>query len=165
MTENTATHSAQAQHSMVENLGKLISRIYAKIDLAAPLANLAIRLWVANVFFKAGLTKIKSWDSTMYLFENEYDVPLLSPEFAAMMGTTIELVFPVLLALGLAGRFGAFVLFIFNIMAVISYPDLNAAGIRDHQVWGIMLLVPLLYGPGKLSIDHFIKTKFGQNYK
>ena len=59
----------------------------------------------------------------MYLFENEYDVPLLSAEFAAMMGTAIELFFPVLLALGLAGRFGAFVLFAFNIMAVISYPD------------------------------------------
>ena len=118
-------------------------------------------IFVANVFFKSGLLKINSWDSTMYLFENEYDVPLLPAEFAAMLGTAVELIFPVLLALGLAGRFGAFVLFMFNIVAVISYPDLNAAGIRDHQVWGIMLLVPLLYGPGKLSIDHLIKKKFG----
>ena len=161
MTDNTATHSPQTNHSLIENVSTVITRIYSKIDLAAPLANLAIRLWVANVFFKAGMTKIKSWDSTMYLFENEYDVPLLSPEFAAMMGTAIELVFPVLLALGLAGRFGAFVLFLFNIMAVISYPDLNPAGIRDHQVWGIMLLVPLLYGPGKLSVDYWIRKKFG----
>lgn len=161
MAENTATSPAQTPQSFIENASAIISKVYSKIDLAAPLANLAIRLWVANVFFKAGLTKIKSWDSTMYLFENEYDVPILSPEFAAMLGTTIELIFPVLLALGLAGRFGAFVLFLFNIMAVISYPDLNAAGIRDHQVWGIMLLVPLLYGPGKLSIDHWINKKFG----
>jgi len=155
MTDNTATHSA------IEKASGIITTIYTKIDLAAPIANLAIRLWVANVFFKSGLIKIKSWDSTMYLFENEYDVPLLPAELAAMLGTAVELVFPVLLALGLAGRFGAFVLFMFNIMAVISYPDLNPAGIRDHQVWGIMLLVPLLYGPGKLSIDHFIKKKFG----
>ena len=147
--------------SIIDNAGNIITKVYSKIDIASPIANLIIRLWVANVFFKSGLTKIKSWDSTMYLFENEYDVPLLSAEFAAMMGTAVELIFPVLLALGLAGRFGALVLFMFNIMAVISYPDLNAAGIRDHQVWGIMLLVPLLYGPGKLSIDHFIKTKFG----
>jgi len=147
--------------AIIGNAGNFITRLYSKIDLAAPLANLAIRLWVANVFFKSGLLKINSWDSTMYLFENEYDVPLLPAEFAAALGTSIELFFPVLLALGLAGRFGAFVLFLFNIMAVISYPDLNAAGIRDHQVWGIMLLVPLLYGPGKLSIDYFIKKKFG----
>ena len=147
--------------SIIDNAGNIITKVYSKIDIASPIANLIIRLWVANVFFKSGLTKIKSWDSTMYLFENEYDVPLLSAEFAAMMGTAVELIFPVLLALGLAGRFGALILFMFNIMAVISYPDLNAAGIRNHQVWGIMLLVPLLYGPGKLSIDHFIKTKFG----
>lgn len=155
MTDGTATHSA------LDKASDIITKIYAKIDLAAPVANLVIRLWVANVFFKSGLLKIKSWDSTMYLFENEYDVPLLPAEFAAMLGTAVELIFPVLLALGLAGRFGAFVLFMFNIMAVISYPDLNPAGIRDHQVWGIMLLVPLLYGPGKISIDHFINKKFG----
>ncbi len=155
MTDHTATHST------IYKLGDNITKLYTKIDLASPIANLLIRLWVANVFFKSGLTKIKSWDSTMYLFENEYDVPLLPAEFAAMLGTTVELVFPVLLVLGLAGRFSAFVLFAFNIMAVISYPDLNPAGIRDHQVWGIMLLVPLLYGPGKLSIDYWINKKFG----
>ena len=161
MKENTTSSMIPALPALIENTGNMITRIYSKIDLAAPLANLAIRLWVANVFFKSGLTKIKSWDSTMYLFENEYDVPIFPAEFAAMMGTAIELFFPVLLALGLAGRFGAFVLFLFNIMAVISYPDLNPAGIRDHHVSGIMLLFPLLYGPGKISIDHFIKTKFG----
>jgi len=147
--------------SFIEKAGNTITKIYTKIDMAAPIANLAIRLWVANVFFKSGLTKIKTWDSTLYLFENEYSVPLLPPETAAMMGTTVELFFPVLLVLGLAGRFGAFVLFIFNIIAVISYPELNAAGLRDHEVWGIMLLVPLLYGPGKISIDYFINKKFG----
>ena len=58
------------------------------------------------------------------------------------------------------GRFSAIVLFLFNIMAVISYPDLNPAGLVQHQMWGIMLLVPLLQGPGKLSIDHLIARKF-----
>ena len=159
MTDNTATHSTT--QTVIEKASDIITNIYSKIDLASPIANLAIRLWVANVFFKSGLLKIKSWDSTMYLFENEYDVPLLPAEFAAMLGTAVELIFPVLLVLGLAGRFGAFVLFMFNIMAVISYPDLNAAGVRDHQVWGIMLLVPLLYGPGKISVDHFIQRRFG----
>ena len=61
---------------------------------------------------------------------------------------------------GLAGRFSAGVLFIFNIMAVISYPALNEVGLKDHVYWGILLLVPLLHGPGKISIDSFIRRRW-----
>ena len=118
---------------------------------------------VANVFFKSGLVKIQSFESTIFLFEYEYQVPLLSPTVAAYLGTFTELTFPVLLALGLAGRFNAVVLFIFNIMAVISYPDLNIPGLKDHQLWGFMLAVLVFYGPGKLSLDHFLVKKFGQS--
>ena len=137
-----------------------IKPIYSKLDFLSPVSILALRLWVAWVFFKSGLLKLDSWDSTLYLFEYEYSVPLLSPEIAAYLGTVAELTLPVLLAFGLVGRFGAIALFVFNIMAVLSYPDLNPAGVRDHQVWGLMLLVPMLMGPGKLSIDHLLAKKF-----
>lgn len=120
--------------------------------LRDPLA-LAIRLWVANIFFKSGLTKIQSWDTTVALFTYEYHVPLLSPEMAALLGTAVELVFPVLLAFGLGTRVSAAVLFAFNAVAVISYPELNEAGLKDHFYWGALMLVTLLYGPGKLSLD------------
>src|SRR3954471_4532739 len=40
----------------------------------APLLDLAVRFWLARVFFMSGLTKIQSWDSTLSLFENEYAV-------------------------------------------------------------------------------------------
>ncbi|MBI3774832.1 MAG: DoxX family protein [Gammaproteobacteria bacterium] len=138
----------------VHSVATAIDALYRKIDLLAPLGNLALRLWVANVFFKSGMLKLGNWDSTMYLFENEYHVPILSPNLAALMGTGAELVLPVLLVLGLGGRFAAFALFMFNIVAVMSYPDLEAAGIRDHQIWGVMLLVLMLQGPGKLSGDY-----------
>jgi len=137
-----------------------IKPIYSKLDFLSPVSILALRLWVAWVFFRSGLLKLDSWDSTLYLFEYEYSVPLLSPEIAAYLGTVAELTLPVLLAFGLVGRFGAIALFVFNIMAVLSYPDLNPAGVRDHQVWGLMLLVPMLMGPGKLSIDHLLAKKF-----
>ena len=126
------------------------------LDWLAPLGDLLLRLYVANVFWKAGLVKIQSWPSTMYLFSEEYKVPLLPPEIAAYLGTGVELLFPVLLAFGLAGRFAALVLFVFNIIAVISYPTLNAAGIADHQLWGLMLALLVLRGPGKLSLDHLL---------
>jgi putative oxidoreductase len=130
------------------------------LAFAAPLLDLGIRLIVANVFWKSGLTKIASWDTTIALFENEYAVPLLPPEVAALLGTGVELFFPVLLVLGLGSRFAAFVLFVFNIVAVISYPDIGEVGLRDHQTWGLLLLVTLLHGPGALSLDRLIQRRF-----
>ena len=77
-----------------------------------------------------------------------------------MLGTGAELIFPVLLVIGLATRFSAGALFIVNIVAVISYPGLGEIGLKDHIYWGILLLVTLLHGPGKISIDHFIRRKW-----
>lgn len=126
-----------------------------------PVFDFGIRLFIASVFFKAGLTKIASWSTTLQLFEYEYAVPLLPPELAAYFGTAAELVLPVLLVLGLGTRFAAFALFVFNIVAVISYPGLGEIGFRDHQYWGMLLLVTLFHGPGKLSLDHLIRRRFG----
>ncbi|MCK5435701.1 MAG: DoxX family protein, partial [Nitrosomonadaceae bacterium] len=61
------------------------------------IALLVVRLWIAEVFFMSGLTKIKSWNTTVALFADEYKVPVLSPEIAAFITTTAELVFPMLL--------------------------------------------------------------------
>ena len=140
----------------------LIRPINKTLDFLTPGLLLGTRLWVANVFFKSGLVKLQSFESTIFLFEFEYQVPLLSPTTAAYLGTFTELAFPVLLALGLGGRFSAAVLFIFNIVAVISYPDLHAAGIKDHQLWGFMLAILVFYGPGKLSLDHVLMKKFAR---
>ncbi len=130
------------------------------LDWLSPVLDLALRVWVANVFWKSGLTKIASWDTTLALFENEYVVPLLPPELAAVLGTGAELILPVLLVFGLGARFAALALFVFNIIAVISYPDLSEAGRTEHFYWGFLLLVTLFHGPGKLSLDHLISRKF-----
>lgn len=130
------------------------------LDVLSPLFDLGLRLYLANIFWKSGLNKLQSWDSTIALFENEYQVPLLSPYAAAVLGTGAELVLPVLLAAGLAGRFAAFALFVFNIVAVVSYPDLNEIGLKDHIYWGILLLVPLFHGPGKLALDHWLMRRW-----
>jgi putative oxidoreductase len=151
---HTLTETAPA--SVFIRLVAPARRVIAWLDTLSPLADLVLRLWVAHAFFIAGLTKIQSWETTVLLFTYEYHVPLLPPEIAALLGAATELCFPVLLTLGLATRFGAAVLFVFNIIAVISYPDLGEVGLRDHQVWGLMLLVILLHGPGKLSLDHLV---------
>ena len=138
-----------------------IARLYAALedllDSLQPFAALAIRLYVAKVFALSGWLKVSRWDSTLALFENEYHVPLLPPHLAAYMGAGAELLLPVLLALGLGTRFSAIALFVFNIVAVISYPDLSDAGIKDHMLWGALLLVTLVYGPGKLALDRWFE--------
>jgi putative oxidoreductase len=149
-------------HPVVRNSGLigLVRNGIGALNFFAPVFDLAVRLWVANVFFKSGLTKIANFDTTVALFENEYEVPLLSPFLAALLGTGAELILPILLALGLAGRFAAAALFVFNIVAVISYPDLSEAGFEQHFYWGFLMLVTLFHGPGKLSVDHFIRRAY-----
>ncbi|HHF2973601.1 TPA: DoxX family protein [Vibrio diabolicus] len=142
--------------NLVNRYDDLINTLQAGF---VPLLLLFCRLWVAWVFFNSGLIKVSSWDSTLYLFELEYQVPLLPWELAAYMGTTAELILPVFLALGLITRPMAAILFVFNIIAVISYPVLWEKGFYDHQLWGFMILVVIVWGPGVISIDHVIKNK------
>jgi putative oxidoreductase len=146
--------------NVIKRIARLAQPVVSGLNFLAPLIDLGIRLWVASVFWKSGLTKFASWEGTVTLFTYEYQVPLLSPEVAAALATFIELVFSALLAVGLGTRFTAFVLFVFNFIAVISYPGLTEVGVKDHTYWGILLLVTLLHGPGKLSIDHLIRRKW-----
>lgn len=125
-----------------------------------PLLLLFTRLWVANVFFKSGYLKITTWDSTLYLFQEEYQVPLIPWELAAYLATAAELTLPVFLVLGLLTRPMAAILFAFNIMAVISYPLLWGGGFYDHQLWGLMLLINIVWGAGFISVDKLLKKHF-----
>src|SRR5580692_8458960 len=105
----------------------LIQRVLvvtALVDRLQPVALLALRLYVSSVFFRSGLVKLSDWSATLALFHDEYKVPLLPPGVAACVGAFGELAFPVLITLGLMGRFGAAGLFVVNAMAVISYPQL-----------------------------------------
>ena len=124
-----------------------------------PLLLLFTRLWVAWVFFKSGMLKYSNWDSTLYLFEYEYSVPLLPWQLAAYIGTAAELILPLFIVLGLLTRPMVFVLFVFNIMAVVSYPVLWEQGFLDHQLWGMMMLVNIFFGAGFLSLDHVIEKR------
>ncbi|HZZ91740.1 MAG TPA: DoxX family protein [Usitatibacter sp.] len=130
------------------------------IDRLQPVFALLVRLYVARVFFLSGLTKLRDWHITRALFENEFHVPLLPPELAAYLGTGAEIGLPILLAAGLGTRFAAAALFVFNIVAVVSYPDLSDAGLKDHMLWGALLLVSFVYGPGRWSADAFLSRSW-----
>ena len=131
-------------------------RVFGSLE---PLLLLGIRLWVGWDFFKAGLLKIGSWQTTLLLFREEYHVPLLPSDVAAVVGTAGELAFPVLLWAGIAGRLSALGLSAVNVLAVISYAHVLLtegfeAALGQHYLWGFGLVVLIVFGPGKLSLDY-----------
>ena len=131
-------------------------------EWVAPAFDLGLRIYLASVFFKSGLTKIANWDSTLYLFEEVYHVPLLPPDTAALLAASAELGLSVLLTLGLFGRFAAAGLFILNAVAVISYADLSEAGLNQHLSWGLLLAVLLILSRGQWSADCWMEKKLAR---
>jgi putative oxidoreductase len=131
--------------------------------LATPLL-LGIRWYVSWQFLKSGWLKLTEWDSTLYLFREEYHVPLLPPVMAAVAGTAGELVFPSLLVIGLLSRYAAVGLSAVNILAVVSYAQVLLsegfeAALGQHYLWGSLLLVLVVFGPGRWSVDELLHRR------
>ena len=143
--------------TLIDKVRTAWSPITRLLDALQPLAALLARLYVAQVFFLSGLTKLRDWDTTVALFTDEYKVPLLSPTVAAALGTASELVLPVLLLLGLAGRFSALGLFVVNAVAVISLSEIAPAALQQHILWGTLLAALAIYGMGSWSVDKWLK--------
>ena len=163
MNATTLTSHAPSQRFSFVRALQTASRLLDKLQ--APFA-LATRIYVSTQFLNSGWLKITSWQSTLSLFHDEYHVPLLPPDVAAVVGTFGELFFPVLVILGLFGRLSALGLFAVNAMAVISYAYVLfsegfEAALGQHILWGFMLLMLAVYGPGAWSVDRVIARRNG----
>jgi putative oxidoreductase len=141
---------------LVNRVLGLFSAMNTALDALQPLAALLARIYVANVFFKSGLTKLRDWDITLALFQDEYKVPLLPPEVAAVLGTGGELVLPVLLLLGLGGRIGALGLSVINVVAVLSLSEIAPAALQQHLTWGVLLAALAVFGSGRWCVDAWL---------
>ena len=114
---------------------------------------LLFRLAVAGVFLRAGLTKVASWQPTVALFRDEYKVPVLPPEVAAVLATTFEVGCSLLLIVGLATRLATLPLLAMLLtIQLFVYPQAWS----EHLVWGSLLFFLLTRGAGAISVDHFI---------
>ena len=118
---------------------------------------LAMRIGVGAVFFKAGLLKYNSWEFTVVLFRDEYKVPLLDPVTAAQVAMIQELTIPVLLFVGLATRIATVPLL--GMIAVIQTFVFPSAW-TEHLVWASILVFLLTRGPGLFSLDYLIARRF-----
>jgi putative oxidoreductase len=142
----------------------LIRRLNGLFELIpADLAAIALRVFPATVFWLSGRTKVEGFfsikDSTWYLFREEYALPVIPPEVAAVMAATAEHVLPVLLILGLMTRFAALgLLGMTAVIQIFVYPDAWVT----HGLWGASLLALMVMGPGRLSLDHWFGLDGGR---
>lgn len=117
---------------------------------------LPLRVAVAAVFWNSAMAKLANWETTLFMFEDEYQVPVLPPEIAANMALSIEITTPVLLILGLLTRPAAAVLLgMTAVIQIFVYPG----AWPTHIQWAAMLLVLLCRGPGKISLDFLIRRR------
>lgn len=138
----------------------LLDDILARIPHA--LVGLIGRLAIGLVFWNSGRAKVKGWnifdvsDSTLFLFREEYKLPVIAPEIAALAAQVAEHVLPVLLILGLATRFSALGLLIMTlVIQIFVYPNAYVV----HGTWAAVLLMLMKYGPGQISLDHLLKRR------
>ena len=130
---------------------------------------LAARFGVGAVFLQSGVNKVANCgfpfldcqltSSALFLFKNEFKLPLLSPELAATLATVGEHVLPVMLFLGLGARLGALGLLVMTfVIQTFVYPD----AWPTHLVWAVSLIYVAARGPGVFSVDHFLGRAFNR---
>lgn len=123
---------------------------------------LAARLFPAVIFWQSGQTKLDGWrisENAVFLFREEYRLPLIDPVLAAHLAALGEHLLPILLALGLASRFAALgLLGMTAVIQVFVYPD----AWPTHGVWAVALLLVIARGPGRIALDALIAARAKQ---
>jgi putative oxidoreductase len=145
----------------VESLPKIpdsVILLLARLSLAAIFwlsAQTKIEGLVINLVsgeFNLGWPSIK--ETTFYLFEYEYTLPLISPVIATYLATFAEHLLPILLIVGLASRLAALGLFVMTMtIQIFVYPDAYAT----HLTWATLALLIIAKGPGVVSLDYWVK--------
>lgn len=152
MSDENGTHNA------------LTAPIAVLDKIPTDLVQLAVRGGLAGIFWSSARTKVDGLlsvsDNTYFLFEEEYRLPLLDPEAAAQIATYAEHLLPLMLVLGIGSRFAALGLFVMTLtIQLFVYPD---AFLSTHFGWFALALAIIARGPGRISIDHLIATRLGQ---
>ena len=149
--DQAASKRAGAKNGLVKITGAII-RGFERIPYW--LIALTARIALAQVFWSSAQAHLANWDTTLYLFDDTYQVPLLPPDLAAYLAVAMELVMPPLLILGLATRFAALALFAMTlVIEIFVFPE----AWPTHIQWTAMLLVLMGRGAGVLSLDELIR--------
>ncbi len=172
---NTLTSSQGAEAGgLTARVSALLHSVHSMMGhLPNTLLAFIARFSIAAVFWKSGQTKIEGLaidivsgtfelgmprlsDNAVFLFKEEYKLPLLSPELGATMAALGEHILPIFILLGLATRLSALgLLGMTMVIQLFVYPDAYAT----HGTWAAVLLYLMAHGPGKLSLDAWIASR------
>ena len=142
--------------SLARKLDRGVEPLRQTASYVAPFWDLAARLYVANVFFKSGLLRLADWQNgtfsnQIYLVTSEHPVPHIPPVFAAYASMIGEIILPILLAIGLFGRFAAAGLLIMTLVIIFTYVH------GDGEILWLFLGASIfIKGPGILSVDYLL---------
>jgi putative oxidoreductase len=174
MSTPTTANAGSDTGGMVARLTALLQHVYRLMGhLPNTLLAFVARFSIAAVFWKSGQTKIEGLaidivsgnftlgmptlsDNAVFLFKEEYKLPLLSPELGATMAALGEHILPILILFGFATRLSALgLLGMTMVIQLFVYPD----AYPTHGTWAAVLLYIMAHGPGKLSIDAWIASR------
>lgn len=149
LPDNAAITAAGCYDTLAYWRGLLERIPYSLIALSA-------RIFPAAVFWQSGRTKVEGWrvsENAIYLFQEDYKLPLVDPVIAAHIAAVAEHAFPVLLAIGLASRLAALALLGMTlVIEIFVFPD----AWPTHGVWATCFLLVVARGPGAWSLDHLL---------
>lgn len=151
-TAMSNSHSARApQTRLADTIIRSVEFLQVLTRGSWPLIDLAIRLWLAQAFLVSGVLKAGNWETALLLAREEYPVPWMDPVTAAYTGVSIELIAPVLLALGLATRFASLSLLLLTLVIQQYYLALDV-----QLFWAWLFGWYLIRGAGPLSLDRML---------
>jgi putative oxidoreductase len=151
-------------HNVWRAISRFVQRVNAIIELIAQpsLTQFVLRVGLATPFWRSGINKWDGFlqlnDVAVLLFSSEFKLHLPggpysfpAPEATAFLVGCAEILFPVLLVLGLATRLAASALLLMTLVVELTVPD----GWPIHVTWAAMALGLMARGPGRLSLDHW----------
>jgi putative oxidoreductase len=154
--------------------------VIRKLDAAAPwLGLLAVRVLMGWEYLEAGLEKFRgqNWFTDI---QSQFPIPfnVVPPAISWQMATWFEIIGGVALIIGLGTRFFALSLIILTVVAIsaVHWPadwssfavlmkgyvitDDGFGNFKLPVLFLAMLTAILFYGPGKLSLDTFIRRQY-----
>jgi putative oxidoreductase len=151
---------------LVKSMAWIISPVLLVLNVLIPLGDFIARVWVAQIFLLDGWYKIQSWHHTIQLFSDHF---VISPAFSAVVVVAAEIILPILLIIGFGGRIIILLFFIFNIFTMYSYnfiwtPE-GTTNFNQQMAWAMLLMLLMLHGPGRFSVDHWLHKRHGHHLK
>jgi putative oxidoreductase len=156
----------QVTRNVWHAIGRIVQRVNTIIELIAQpsLTQFVLRIALATPFWRSGINKWDGFlqlnDVAVLLFSTEFRLHLPggpysfpAPEAIAFLVGSAEILFPILLVLGLATRLAACALLVMTLVVELTVPD----GWPVHVTWAAMALGIMAWGPGRLSLDHWFR--------